>query len=116
MDVEYQLSAGVARLHLNRPQRLNAVVPSLVDGLIEALERAQAEKARVVVLAGCGRAFCAGHDLKEPTPDETMLGLAHGWSGSRTSPGGSAASRGLSSPRFTATHWAPVASSPWVAT
>jgi len=74
MDVEYQLSAGVARLHLNRPQRLNAVVPSLVDGLIEALERAQAEKARVVVLAGCGRAFCAGHDLKEPTPDETMLG------------------------------------------
>lgn len=74
MDVEYQLSAGVARLHLNRPQRLNAVVPSLVDGLIEALERARAEEARVVVLAGCGRAFCAGHDLKEPTPDETMLG------------------------------------------
>lgn len=74
MDVEYQLSAGVARLHLNRPQRLNAVVPSLVDGLIEALERAHAEKARAVVLAGCGRAFCAGHDLKEPTPDETMLG------------------------------------------
>jgi enoyl-CoA hydratase/carnithine racemase len=74
MDVEYQLSAGVARLHLNRPQRLNAVVPSLVDGLIEALERAHADEARAVVLAGCGRAFCAGHDLKEPTPGETMLG------------------------------------------
>lgn len=73
MDVEYQLSAGIARIHLNRPQRLNAVVPSLVDGLVEALERAHADRARVVVLAGRGRAFCAGHDLKEPTREETVL-------------------------------------------
>jgi len=73
MDVEYALSAGVARIHLNRPERLNAVVPALVDQLVEALERAAAEEARVVVLAGRGRAFCAGHDLKEPTPVETVL-------------------------------------------
>ena len=73
MDVEYHLTAGIARIHLNRPQRLNAVVPSLVDGLVAALERAHDDGARVVVLAGRGRAFCAGHDLKEPTPDETVL-------------------------------------------
>jgi 2-(1,2-epoxy-1,2-dihydrophenyl)acetyl-CoA isomerase len=60
---------GVARLHLNRPERLNAVVPALVEDLLTALDRAR--DARVVVLAGRGRAFCAGHDLKEPVPVET---------------------------------------------
>jgi len=73
MDVDYELSGGIARIHLNRPQRLNAVVPVLVDRLVEALGRAHAEGARAVVLAGRGRAFCAGHDLKEPTPTETVL-------------------------------------------
>jgi len=73
MDVEYVLSAGIARIHLNRPQRLNAVVPSLVGGLVAALELARAEGARAIVLAGRGRAFCAGHDLKEPVPQETVL-------------------------------------------
>lgn len=72
MDVEYAATGQVARIHFNRPDRLNAVVPSLVRELILALERAHAEGARAVVLAGRGRAFCAGHDLKEPTPVESM--------------------------------------------
>src|SRR4030088_2024977 len=54
---------------LNRPKRLNAVGPALVDALLEALDAAGRSGARAVVLAGRGRAFCAGHDLKEPTPD-----------------------------------------------
>lgn len=70
--VDYDLSGGVARLHLNRPARLNAVVPQLVDELLDALDQARRDDARVVILAGRGRAFCAGHDLKEDVPPETV--------------------------------------------
>lgn len=73
MEVEYALDAGVAVVHLNRPERLNAVVPSLTAGLATALARAAEEDARAIVLAGRGRAFCAGHDLKEPDPIETPV-------------------------------------------
>lgn len=73
MGVEYDCRDGVALVHLNRPERLNAVVPALTDGLVSALTRAATDGARVVVLAGRGRAFCAGHDLKEPAPVETVL-------------------------------------------
>jgi enoyl-CoA hydratase/carnithine racemase len=56
----------VVTLTLNRPQAFN----SLSEGLIEALQReldrvAADETARAVVIAAAGRAFCAGHDLKE---------------------------------------------------
>ncbi|MFD4636072.1 enoyl-CoA hydratase/isomerase family protein [Lentzea sp. NPDC058436] len=70
MVVEYECRNGVALVRLNRPERLNAVVPELVEALLGALD--QAREARVVVLAGRGRAFCAGHDLKEPAPVETV--------------------------------------------
>ncbi len=73
MTVDYAFDAQVARLHLNRPERLNAVVPELTDGLCAGLARAVEDGARVVVLAGRGRAFCAGHDLKEPEAAETPL-------------------------------------------
>jgi 2-(1,2-epoxy-1,2-dihydrophenyl)acetyl-CoA isomerase len=68
--VEYAIEDRVARLHLNRPERLNAVVPALTEALLAALAAAQADGARAIVLAGRGRAFCAGHDLKEPEPVE----------------------------------------------
>jgi 2-(1,2-epoxy-1,2-dihydrophenyl)acetyl-CoA isomerase len=71
--VEYELDQSVARIYLNRPHRLNAVVPELTAGLVAALDRAAADGARAVVLAGRGRAFCSGHDLKEPIPAETVL-------------------------------------------
>lgn len=77
MSVDYELRDGIARVHLNRPHRLNAVVPALADGLAGALARADREAARVVVLAGRGRAFCSGHDMKEPAPDEDTLGARH---------------------------------------
>jgi 2-(1,2-epoxy-1,2-dihydrophenyl)acetyl-CoA isomerase len=69
--VSYTCEDGIARIHLNRPDRLNAVVPSLVSGLLSALD--EARDARVIVLAGRGRAFCAGHDLKEPVVPEGIL-------------------------------------------
>jgi len=71
--VDYELAESVARIYLNRPHRLNAVVPELTDGLVAVLTRAGHEGARVVVLAGRGRAFCSGHDLKEQLPPETVL-------------------------------------------
>jgi 2-(1,2-epoxy-1,2-dihydrophenyl)acetyl-CoA isomerase len=71
--VDYELTESVARVHLNRPHRLNAVVPELTAALVAAFNRARDDGARVVVLAGRGRAFCSGHDLKEQLPPETVL-------------------------------------------
>jgi 2-(1,2-epoxy-1,2-dihydrophenyl)acetyl-CoA isomerase len=65
MTVDYELDFPVARVFLNRPHRLNAVVPDLVADLGRALDRAAQDRVRALVLAGRGRAFCAGHDLKE---------------------------------------------------
>lgn len=51
---------------LNRPERLNAIGFGLLTALHAALTAAQADPAtRVIVVAGAGRAFCAGDDLKE---------------------------------------------------
>jgi enoyl-CoA hydratase/carnithine racemase len=57
---------GVRVVTLNRPQRLNAINPALLEDLIAALQAADRDPAiRAVVLTGAGRAFCAGDDLKE---------------------------------------------------
>jgi enoyl-CoA hydratase/carnithine racemase len=57
---------GIATLTLNRPQQFNAVNAATLDALEHAFAAIAAdERVRVVVLAGAGRAFCPGHDLKE---------------------------------------------------
>jgi enoyl-CoA hydratase/carnithine racemase len=57
---------GVRVISLNRPHRLNAIVPELLDRLVEAVTAANDDGAiRAMVLTGVGRAFCAGDDLKE---------------------------------------------------
>lgn len=73
MAVDYERDQAVARIYLNRPHRLNAVVPELTSGLVAAIDRAGREGVRVAVLAGRGRAFCSGFDLKEPVPKESVL-------------------------------------------
>jgi 2-(1,2-epoxy-1,2-dihydrophenyl)acetyl-CoA isomerase len=67
--VDLAVEGGIAQIRLNRPERLNAVAPVLVDDFLTALDGAARSSARVVLLSGNGRAFCAGHDLKEPTPE-----------------------------------------------
>lgn len=56
---------GVVRLTLNRPDAFNALSEALIDALQAELAALASSPARVVVIAGAGRAFCAGHDLKE---------------------------------------------------
>lgn len=57
---------GVVRLTLMRPDAFNALSEGLLDALTDALQTIASEEAvRVVVLAAAGRAFCAGHDLRE---------------------------------------------------
>ena len=57
---------GVAYLTLNRPNQFNALSSAMLETLLEALDEIADDPAvRVVVLGGAGKAFCAGHDLKE---------------------------------------------------
>ncbi|MGT2470273.1 enoyl-CoA hydratase [Paraburkholderia terrae] len=56
---------GVVRLTLNRPDAFNALSEALLDDMQTHLADIAKSDARVVVIAGTGRAFCAGHDLKE---------------------------------------------------
>ena len=64
---------GVVRLTLNRPQAFNALSEGLLDALQSALDRVAADQtARVVIIAATGKAFCAGHDLKEMRADPSQ--------------------------------------------
>ena len=66
----------VATLTLNRPDRLNALSTSILDGLLEALPRLGADPAvAVVVLTGAGRGFCAGGDVKGMAEGSSQLGV-----------------------------------------
>jgi len=68
-------TAWGVRLVLNRPDKLNAISVELREALDAAVADAVAdERVRVIVIAGAGRAFCAGYDLSEAAPDS-----AWGW-------------------------------------
>lgn len=61
-----QDARGVVTLTLNRPNAYNALSEAMLEALQAALDRvADDDTARVVVLAAAGKAYCAGHDLKE---------------------------------------------------
>jgi enoyl-CoA hydratase/carnithine racemase len=57
---------GVCTLTMNRPQQMNLLTSEMLEALQEALDAIAGDsRVRVVVLAGSGKGFCAGHDLKE---------------------------------------------------
>ncbi len=61
-------TGAVAHLTMNAPERLNALSDAMLAALREEFTRLMEDSAiRVVVLSGAGKAFCAGHDLKEMT-------------------------------------------------
>jgi enoyl-CoA hydratase/carnithine racemase len=57
---------GICTLTLNRPQQMNLLTSEMLSALQAAFEEISSNRSvRVVVLAGAGKGFCAGHDLKE---------------------------------------------------
>jgi 2-(1,2-epoxy-1,2-dihydrophenyl)acetyl-CoA isomerase len=75
MDLLETIEDGVAWLTLNRPDRLNAFSPALLDALREALQRLRGDAAvGAVVITGTGRGFCAGGDVKT-MPDRAQQGF-----------------------------------------
>jgi enoyl-CoA hydratase/carnithine racemase len=59
-----QSGEGIVQVRLNRPERLNALGMDMVEALRAAIADAIADRARVLLVRGTGRAFCAGADLK----------------------------------------------------
>ena len=63
-NILFDIADGVARLTLNRPDKLNSFTVAMHLEVREALERVKTDaSARVLVLTGAGRGFCAGQDL-----------------------------------------------------
>jgi enoyl-CoA hydratase/carnithine racemase len=63
-QILYDVADGVCTVTLHRPDRLNAVTSRMIQELIEAFDRADADDAvRAIIVTGSGRAFCAGADL-----------------------------------------------------
>jgi len=66
----------VTRLTLNRPQKANALSPSLVEALLDAVEYAATDGTRLLILDGAGSHFCAGFDFSDvQTSSEGDLAL-----------------------------------------
>jgi enoyl-CoA hydratase/carnithine racemase len=64
---------GVVTLTMNRPAAFNALSEGMLSALQTELDAIDADaNARVVVLAGTGKAFCAGHDLKEMRAEPSL--------------------------------------------
>ena len=62
--VHYEVQDGIALITLNRPDRLNALVPGMGEVYTDLLRRADADPSvRAIVVTGAGRGFCSGADL-----------------------------------------------------
>lgn len=83
--VSMEIEGGVAQVRLSRPEKMNAVDMEMIDAVIAVAERLAQEPAlRAVVLAGEGRAFCAGLDvanfaaLAMGDPEALIMPRTHG--------------------------------------
>ena len=65
-SIRYEVAGRTATITLHRPERLNAIDAAMPGEIRRAVEAANDDpEVHVIVLAGAGRAFCAGYDLKE---------------------------------------------------
>ena len=64
-SILFAVADGIGRLTFNRPDRLNSLTAAMHAEVRDALARLGPEGARVLVLTGAGRAFCAGQDLND---------------------------------------------------
>jgi 2-(1,2-epoxy-1,2-dihydrophenyl)acetyl-CoA isomerase len=77
-SILFSANAGIARLTLNRPDRLNSFTDAMHAEVRDALGRVKADPSvRVLLLTGAGRAFCAGQDLgdRAVAPGEAPVDL-----------------------------------------
>ena len=97
-------AGGIAWVTLNRPEKRNAMNPSLNDEMLDVLDAVEAEeRARVLVLTGAGESFSAGMDLKEYFREIDAKGL---WPGSgRAAPPTSGSTGGSCSSRSPPSRW-----------
>ena len=73
----FEVSQGVARITLNRPDVLNSIHTAMSGEIQEALGQAAREREiRAVLLTGAGRGFCAGQDLEEVRPGAAVNDFA----------------------------------------
>jgi 2-(1,2-epoxy-1,2-dihydrophenyl)acetyl-CoA isomerase len=63
--IDFKTADGIARLTLNRPERLNSFTVEMHGEIADALSALEGGDARVLVLTGAGRGFCAGQDLND---------------------------------------------------
>jgi len=65
-NLTFTIADGVARITLNRPERMNAFTFEMIDAWAEALRHCRTDDAvKVVVVTGAGKAFCSGGDIVE---------------------------------------------------
>jgi 2-(1,2-epoxy-1,2-dihydrophenyl)acetyl-CoA isomerase len=77
-SVKFETSNGIARITLNRPERLNSFTSAMHEEVRHALAAVKDdETVRVLLLTGAGRGFCAGQDLSDRAvaPGETAVDL-----------------------------------------
>ncbi|WP_299934238.1 enoyl-CoA hydratase [uncultured Pelagimonas sp.] len=64
--LERRDTSGIVHLHMNAPKRFNALSDDMLAALQAQIDTLKTDRsAKVVILSGAGKAFCAGHDLKE---------------------------------------------------
>jgi 2-(1,2-epoxy-1,2-dihydrophenyl)acetyl-CoA isomerase len=79
-NILFSIDAGIARITLNRPDRLNSFTAAMHLELRDAISRTGADPAaRVLLLTGAGRGFCDGQDLSDRavSADVTPVDLGH---------------------------------------
>ena len=78
MDVELTLNGSIATLSLNRPEKLNALTPEMLELILGYLDRIERDpEIRAVIFTGAGRAFCAGADIKGSGAAPTQMSVVH---------------------------------------
>jgi len=65
-EIRYEVADQILTITLDRPERMNAFTPTMLEELLRAFDMADADDdVRAVVVTGAGRAFCAGADLEK---------------------------------------------------